>query len=202
MIERHWFFTWRTYGTWLPGDDGFVGMFRTPDGRRVSENAPGTLTAAPLPALARYATSLLTHSPVFLSDEQCQSVESELHRTCRHRQWVPDAVAVISNHLHILFGVPGDPDKDAMLAELKAYCSRELNKLERRPKGWWWADGGSTRAIRDDGSRVLVIDYIRTQPGAVRVWLSDEAERLLTEYGKIQANPGRDLVNPGRKAGG
>jgi len=32
-MERHWFLTWTTYGTWLPGDDrGFVCNVSSPDG--------------------------------------------------------------------------------------------------------------------------------------------------------------------------
>lgn len=190
VVERFWFFTWRTYGTWLPGEDGFVGSYHSPDGRRVTDNAPNTPTADPISPLARYAVQQLTHPPVWLTDGQCEVVERELLRTCEFRGWVPDAIAVIPNHLHILFGVSGDPDKDAMLAEFKAYCSRQLNKSTRRPKGWWWADGGSTRRVKDDDGRAAVIDYIRKQPGAVRVWLSAEAERLLVEYTARMAGEG------------
>jgi hypothetical protein len=28
-VDRYRFFTWRTYGTWLPGENGFVGYYRT-----------------------------------------------------------------------------------------------------------------------------------------------------------------------------
>jgi REP element-mobilizing transposase RayT len=178
VVERHWFFTWRTYGTWLPGEDGFVGPYRSPDGRRVSDNAPGSPTAEPIPLLARYAVEQLTHPPVLLTNDQCETVERELLRSCGYRGWVPDALAVMPNHLHILFGVNGDPDHDGMLAELKAYCSRQLNKPVHRPRGWWWADGGSTRLVTGEGGRGAVIDYIRKQPGAVRVWMSEEAKTV------------------------
>jgi hypothetical protein len=77
-----------------------------------------------------------------------------------------------------------------MLAEMKAYCSRLLNKPLPRPKGWWWADGGSTRPVKGDGNRANVIDYIRKQTGAVRVWLSEEAVRLLREYNRYGTEPG------------
>jgi len=182
VVERYWFFTRRTYGTWLPGEDGFVGPYRSPDGRRVRDNAPNLPTAEPIPPLARHAVERLTHPPVLLTDDQCEVVERELLRTCDFRGWIPDVLAIMPNHLHILFGVDGDPDKDAMLAEFKAYCSRQLNKPVHRPKGWWWADGGSTRRVRGEDGRGAVIDYIRKQSGAVRVWLSTEARKVLQEY--------------------
>src|SRR5215213_389972 len=105
MVERYWFFTWRTYGTWLPGEDGFVGLFRGSVGVRVTENAAGSEPADPMPGLAAYAASLLTHSPLTLTVPQSEVVERELLRTCGFRGWVPDAIAILPNHLHIAFGV-------------------------------------------------------------------------------------------------
>ena len=54
-MDRYWFFTWRTYGTWLPGESGFVGQYVNEAGRRVIDNADGQPTAEPMPRLAEYA---------------------------------------------------------------------------------------------------------------------------------------------------
>ena len=42
-MDRYWFYTWQTYGTWLPGEDGFVGYYHSQHGRRVIDNVPGEL---------------------------------------------------------------------------------------------------------------------------------------------------------------
>ena len=180
-MDRYWFFTWRTYGTWLPGEEGSVGPYLTPDGRRVIDNTPGRQTASAMPGLSRYAQSILTHPPVQLTPPQCGVVENEVLRTCQYRGWKPDALAVMSDHVHLLFGVNDDPDPNNMLAELKAYCSRVLNKPQPRPKGWWWSDGGSTRKVKADDGLANVAEYIRDQPDAVRVWLNDETLWLLAK---------------------
>ena len=182
MVERYWFFTWRTYGTWLPGEDGFVGDYRSPNGRRVRDNAPGTDTTPPIPALARFAHAARTRPPVFLTPAQAEAVEGGLLRTCDDRRWVADVIAVVPNHVHMLFGGPGDPDSNRTLAELKAYCSRVLNKLGGGPGGRWWAEGGSRRRVKGDTGREEVGEYLRTQPGALRVWTGDEARVLSDAY--------------------
>jgi hypothetical protein len=110
MVGRFWIFTWRTYGTWLPGEEGFVGAYRTNEGMRVNENSVGTETVSPMPGLVRYAEGLLNHPPVLLSESQAEVVEREMLRTCAYRHWIPDALAVIPNHVYIMFGVPDDPD--------------------------------------------------------------------------------------------
>jgi hypothetical protein len=50
-MDRYWFLTWTTYGTWLPGDArGFVGRVWNEDlGPRVKHNEPGTPYDANLP---------------------------------------------------------------------------------------------------------------------------------------------------------
>ncbi len=178
-LDRHWFFTWRTYGTWLPGEDGFVGWYRARDGRRVTDNQFGQPTTEPIPALKQYAEAVMTHEPVLLTHPQGTAVLDELLRTCRFRNWKPDAIAVIPNHVHIVFGGTGDLEPSDLLAELKSYCSRVLNRPARRPKGWWWADGGSKRPIREHADRLAAIQYVRDQSGAIAVWLSEDARSLI-----------------------
>ena len=64
MCDRYWFFTWRAYGTWLPGRAGFVGYYHTDDGRRVIDNAPGEPTTDAIPLLERYAGDIMTGEPL------------------------------------------------------------------------------------------------------------------------------------------
>ena len=74
--------------------------------------------------------------------------------------------------------VAGDPDPDDVLSEFKNYASRVLNKIEPHPKGWWWADKGSKRRVRNEVRRIAVIRYIRDQEEPDLVWLSGEARTL------------------------
>ena len=72
-MDRYWFFTWRTYGTWLPGEDGFVGYYRDAAGERVIDNMPGEPPARPIPRLEQYAREVMQGEPVLLV--LCQHLE-------------------------------------------------------------------------------------------------------------------------------
>jgi REP element-mobilizing transposase RayT len=181
-MERYWFFTWRTYGTWLPGEDGFVGYHHNPDGQRVIENVPGEPPAGPIPRLELYAREAMQGEPLFLTAAQAEILWRQLQETAAYRKWEIDAVAVMVNHVHIVFGVPGDPEPSCMLRDWKSYASRALNRAEVRPLGErWWADGGSTRPVKTDERRLAAIQYVRDQTDPLLVWLSPVARALLGE---------------------
>src|SRR5260370_13450417 len=138
-MDRYWFFTWRTYGTWLPGEDGFVGFYRNLRGNRVIDNVPCGEFAEPMPALANYARDQLKSEPVLLVVEQAHELLAQFHETAGFRGWKLDAVAILINHVHIVFGVLQDPDPSRMLGDWKSYGSRKLNRKRRREAGEWWA---------------------------------------------------------------
>jgi REP element-mobilizing transposase RayT len=185
-MDRYWFFTWRTYGTWLPGQPGFVGFYRSHDGVKLKENIPGTPTADPMPALARYSATIMTQEPVALMAGQAGRILEQLHETARYRGRQIDALAVMVNHFHLVFGTVGDPDPDKMLDDWKAYCSRALNRLVRwappDPRPVWWERGGSKRKCSTPLARAAAIRYVRDQDNPLVVWLSSEAEQFLAEY--------------------
>ena len=179
-MDRFWLFTWRTYGTWLPGEEGFVGYYLSPDGRWVIDNAPGEVRSEAIPALERYARGIMVGDPVFLSRLQADAILAQLHETATFRGWILDAVAVVANHVHVVFGVPGDPDPSEMLKSWKSYASRALNRLGVKPNApRWFADGGSKQPLREDEDRKGAIRYVRDQSGALTVWLSEDASRLI-----------------------
>jgi hypothetical protein len=181
-MDRYWFYTWRTYGTWLPGQEGFVGYYHTSDGQRRIDNVPGELPTEAVPPLERYARDALRGEPVCLTGKQAETLLAQFQETAAYRKWAIDAVAVMVNHVHMVFGVPGDPSPSAMLRDWKSYASRALNRLgPRRQDGRWWADGGSTRPIKSDDRRLAAILYVRDQEGPLLVWLSPEAQQLLGE---------------------
>src|SRR5581483_5720802 len=110
MSVRCWFFTWRTYGTWLPGEDGFVGYHRPKPGQRVNFNGFNTPTADPQPRLAVYATSLLKAPAITLTEAHAVAVLAQLQQTAEYRSWRLDAVAVLTTHVHAVAAAPEECD--------------------------------------------------------------------------------------------
>lgn len=181
-MDRYWFFTWRTCGTWLPGEEGFVGEYVTPDGRRVADNQFGLPTTEPIPALEAYSRRVQSGDAVLLALPHAETLLTQFLETAGVRGWVIDAVAVIPNHVHIVFGVAGDPNPSAMLRDWKSYASRALNRhFGKPPAPRWWADRGSKRVIQDEADRISRICYVRDQEAPLLVWLSREAISLIGE---------------------
>ncbi|HEY1186546.1 MAG TPA: hypothetical protein VGE74_02765 [Gemmata sp.] len=176
-MERWWFLTWRTYGTWLPGEGGFVGFYRHANGSRHIDHGVGELTTEPIPALANYARNRLVQAPVLLDTTRAAPLFAQLRETVTHRGWAMDALAILPNHVHLVLGVNGDPRPGHLLRDLKSYGSRALNAAgPARTK--WWAERGSTRFLKDPEARARAVWYTRNQEKPLLVWLSGEATRL------------------------
>lgn len=122
-MDRWWFLTWRTYGTWLPGDEGFVGYYRVPVGPRRIDNVIGEVATGVKPALANYARLQLVAGPVFLTRPQAEVVLAQLHETAAYRRWTLDAVAILPNHVHLVLGVVGDPTPTSLLRDSRAIAA-------------------------------------------------------------------------------
>ncbi len=65
-----WFFTRRTYGSWLPGEAGFVGYYHTPENPRAIDNVLGGPTTSAIPALERFAREAMQGEPVLFTVRQ------------------------------------------------------------------------------------------------------------------------------------
>src|SRR5262245_12166180 len=85
-----------TYGTWLPGDDrGWVKEyqgFQLPDWKTEHE-----------------ARRNLTEPPVMLDDEERRIVQSTIREHCEIRGWHLFALAVRTNHVHIVVSASVSP---------------------------------------------------------------------------------------------
>jgi REP element-mobilizing transposase RayT len=179
MMDRFWLLTWTTYGSWLPGDArGFVSEVRDEEGNKVLHNEPGTPCDADLPSLARYAASRMTEDGILLNRAQAEA--EQLRETAGHRGWRLLALAVMANHIHVLAGVPGDPDPEKLLGDFKAWCTRRLNQ------GWggrerWWTQSGSRRRKKTAHALRTAICYVRDQPHALVVWLDPDALAWINE---------------------
>ena len=178
-FDRVWFLTWTTYGTWLPGDDrGFVSpTFASPKpGAR--RNQLGTAFDRGGDDLQTQARTNLKGKPIWLSPEQATVIRHQIDETAMYRGWTILAGAIMSNHVHLVIGVSGDPDPMAMMRDFKSYASRRLNQTFARPdSGTWWTEQGSKRRVRDRSHVDAVMDYVKHQLRPLIVWNNEVACR-------------------------
>lgn len=146
------FFTWSTYGTWLPGDArGWVEYrkgFRLPDPVRELE-----------------AKAKMTEDSCLLSPDQRREVEWQITETCRRRGWTLHAVNCRSNHVHAVTSASRTPR--FMRQHLKSWCTRRLSEHEQEQgvsidqlRENWWADRGSVRWVYGDEGLLNVTHYV------------------------------------------
>ena len=117
----------------------------------------------------------MTQPPVRLSQPQAETVFAQLRETAMFRGWELYACAVMSNHVHVVVGVPGDPDPATILRDFKGYAGRALGQQwGTRGTGWrWWSRSGSRRRLRTQEHVIATIDYVRHQYRPLVVWAVD-----------------------------
>ena len=144
--------TFRSYGTWLHGDDRgstdrFHNSYRTP---HIPTNERWN----------RYNQQRLKSEAVTLNATQRGSVEKAVRETCTIRKWKLHAISARTNHVHTVLSIGGLKSSKALNA-LKANATREM-----REDGNWnrsrspWADKGSQRCLWNEQSVALAIDYV------------------------------------------
>jgi REP element-mobilizing transposase RayT len=139
-----------------------------------------------MPALTHYATGAMKQAPVLLTTAQAEKILEQLHETASYRGRVLHAVSILTNHVHMVFATPGDPEPDKILDNWKVYASRALNKLVGwklpAPRPVWWARGGSKRILKTIARRTAATRYVRDQDNPLLLWLSPESTALLATY--------------------
>ena len=109
--DRYWLLTWTTYGTWLPGDSrGFVSNIRISPGPEVRLNIPGTPTAPSIPELREHVQKSLLAPPILHTCQHAEILSAQFQETADYPGWLLIASAIMASHVHIVVGVPGDPD--------------------------------------------------------------------------------------------
>jgi REP element-mobilizing transposase RayT len=173
-VDRCWLLTWTTYGTWLPGDArGFVGNVRDENGTHATHNQPGTDYDRDRPHLEGYSQATQKLDSVRLTREQAVTVCRQLQATADIRGWNLFAAAVMANHVHVVVGVPGDPDPSTLLRDFKSYSAQELNKgTPSRNRQRWWTKSGSTRKLPDETAVLAAIRYVENQDWPLAVFSS------------------------------
>ncbi len=174
-MDRYWFLTWTTYGTWLPGDDrGSVTSVREGSGPRIEHDQPGTRYEQPIPGLAESARAKLKCKPIYLDRAKAEKLLAQFQETARYRQWELCGVAIMANHIHVVVGVPGDPDPEDVMGDFKSYGSRTLNREYGKPDSetWWTGGSGSKRKLKTAEAIWARLRYTRDQEYPLLVWFA------------------------------
>ncbi|MBK8206456.1 MAG: hypothetical protein IPK87_06605 [Planctomycetes bacterium] len=150
-------FTFTPYGTQLHGDDrGSVDRFHNRFGH---EFVPPSLEFQTM----RRAD--LAEEPLLISPRMRGIIEDTILQHCDHRGWHHFASNIRTNHVHAVLSAAGEPDR--MLADLKAYLTRDLRKgdaVGRRKRVW--TVGGSTRYLFTDEAVSRACTYVYLAQGA------------------------------------
>ena len=156
-IPLAYLITFRSYGTWLHGDergsvDRFHNQYRSPrlppDRERVE-----------------HSRSQLSGEIVTFNAKQRESVELAIRETCEVRKWILRAMNVRTNHVHVVVSI-GITRPGRALNDFKAYATRRMRRnncwhSERSP----WADKGSKRHLWNERSIELAVEYVLNGQG-------------------------------------
>lgn len=144
-----WFLTYRTYGTWLPGDGrGWI---------HHGDAVPGTPIRSPALGLQSYATAQLRAPPRIFGSQERAIVDAAIRATCEFKLWSLHALAVRTNHVHAVLAI-NVPPHIAMTA-LKVWATRRLREagLDHGPV---WERHGSTRHLPGERDIAAACVYV------------------------------------------
>ncbi|MBA4182110.1 MAG: hypothetical protein C0506_16110 [Anaerolinea sp.] len=145
-----YFITFRTYGTWLPGD-------RRGTADR-GYNAYGEPRAPRDDFLRDYAQRQMSQPPFTLSDPMRLSVAATLARICEERDWPLLALNVRTNHVHAVVAATQTPG--FVMNRLKSSSTMALRGQQlAAPEARVWARHGSTRHLWTEEQVALACDY-------------------------------------------
>jgi len=148
--------TFRTYGTWLAGDergsiDRFHNKYRSP---RAESNI----------IREQRQTEKLKSEPFVMDVRARRAVRQAIEEVCQYREWALYARNVRTNHAHVVIAAVASSDR--VLGDLKAYATRRL-----REKGCWdhthspWVDKGSKRNLWNSDHISAAVNYVITGQG-------------------------------------
>ena len=144
--------TFRTYGTWLHGDergsiDRYNNRYRDP---RHSAN----------PVMKDQHAKRLKSKPVKLNGRQRATIRAAIKGVCKHRNWRLIAINIRTNHIHLVVAINAAKPESAV-RDFKAYSTRAL-----RGRQLWteshspWSEGGSCRYLWKETSVEAACQYV------------------------------------------
>ena len=102
----------------------------------------------------------MTGSPVLLDHTMWAAVETCMVHACRELGWTLHAVAVRSNHVHVVVS-PIDTTPGKAMGVLKARATKALNAFGRRER--WWTRDGSKRILHSERALIAAVQYVNHQ---------------------------------------
>ena len=151
-----YFITFRTYGTWLHGDErGSVDRFH---------NRYGSPKLPPNRLRQQYERKLLKQPPVRLNVKQREATVDAIREICEERNWGLWAVNARTNHVHVV--VTADRNSKKVRADLKAKATKVM-----RQRGCWrsdespWAAKGSRKNLWTHKELIAAICYVEYDQG-------------------------------------
>jgi len=156
-IPLAYFISFRTYGTWLHGDErGSVDRWH---------NRYGTPCLPPDEPKRQAMRARMRRDPVELTAQRRTAVEAGVCENCAQRGWVLHAINVRTEHVHTVVTALGPPEP--ILSAFKANATRKMveeGALQRGTKPW--SRHGSTRYLWTEKSLARAIDYVLNGQGA------------------------------------
>ncbi len=133
--------TFRTYGTWLPGDAR--GSTRRNPGRYERKHRGQSVP------LEDHARRKQVSDTYLLTSAGRTAVEDSIRDVCEHKGVSLSAVNARSNHVHVV--VCGDFSPDRMMNAFKSWATRRLRDAAlAAPESKVWARHGSTVKLFDN----------------------------------------------------
>jgi REP element-mobilizing transposase RayT len=112
--------TFRTFGTWLHGDD-------RSSINRSNRDVPGTVKLDPNVPLREHMLEKMAQPPVILDSVQRRAVTNAIEQLCGQRNYSLHGLNVRTNHVHAVVAAAAKPERiaDAM----KAFATKRLREL-------------------------------------------------------------------------
>ncbi len=144
--------TFRTYGTWLHGDQ----RTSTRRNRRTRTERKVIQPNVPFEETMR---DKLGQEPIILDRAQRKAVETAIREICKVRGYILFAVNVRSNHVHVVVGVAARPERVA--DAFKAVATRRLRELNLVSSDRnIWSRGRSRRYLWKSNHVDAAVDYV------------------------------------------
>lgn len=145
--------TFRTYGTWLHGDE-------RSSVRRNGNNqylGPRVTPSVPLKESLQKAQK---EAPFVMDTEQRKCVEGAIKEVCEFREYLLRALNVRTNHAHVVVSAAAKPEK--VVNDFKVYATRRLRAEWRCSSGQKvWSRGASTRYLWKPRHVLEAVDYVK-----------------------------------------
>jgi REP element-mobilizing transposase RayT len=101
----------------------------------------------------------LRHESFVLDQSHRICVEDAIRRECDYRHWDLHALAVCSNHVHVVVSADVAPEK--VMGTLKSWATRRLKESGLLTDGFTvWSRHGSTRYLNDEASFRAACRYV------------------------------------------